>query len=808
MKYPLFFLLSSVAATATTQADIVEAEAALRSGNPAQALEALQGVVPCSESHYWRGRALAQIQRYEEAIVELSMVDEKHTLYPYAAKTLIFCARRSKDTEKHLVRLSTSTNTEIATLAKAMLAEHMICCGANVSLAELVSTASSSAEISGALLLLEAEQLRRTGRYDEATIKCREAEEKALPLQREYSRILLAEIHYDQEAASGNSEGKGEETLLKFISSSPDSVLLPEAFRRLDVRGAFSSSKYAIRKLEEWSSDGSKVYRSLLATAIIQREALRTKGQEEFAEIATNRALAIAPDYLPITIQISNTLSRHLIDINKNQEASKYLERVPTNKQDAYCLFYRARTLPPSDPTAMELFLKCAEIAPPPLQEIALCNAMYCAHVSDNTEIIEQILSADRPLAIKRALLLTHAGLNLRKTPKIARKELESVHSMQPNPIQKVEADLQLSQLDIDEQKSDIALNRLSAYTHEERSTWPNEQVMRYYGLFLHALESEQQAGRATLAHKTFLHDALNLSKREDVRIAITLKLSKIYSEEGNHQIALQMLEALAANSKDRDMKARALLLAGRESTQCLTYESVTKGAALFEAASQIEGPYRLRAAILNTAILFRINKIEEAKLRINRIIAEIEKERANTPGDTHLATEYAFALTVKVDIAAIPGTEESLMEAININERLIALPGLTAEWYNRAYLQQAILYSRINKNEKALYYFNLIIKNLPSTAKQSGPDHAYILALSGTGAIACHLKMQEWEAAADIATTIYRHPIAMKYPEHTAIFREWAKQIRKEHCLEEAAFDKWPLMIHSTSKWLKKGKN
>lgn len=803
MNHNFFLCLGTLASATISHADIADAEHAMRQGNPGAALQALQDAPPCSESHYWKGRALAEMQRYDEAVIELAKVESQHALYPYAARTLMFCARRSQAPAKHLAMLTSSPDPEIALLAKALLAEHLIHAGNSVSLTDLQPEAKAKQETKGAILLLEAEQLRRSGHFDSAIAKCREAEQVALPLQREYSRLLLAEIHYDKEAANGNAEGKGEETLLKFISSYPDSVLLPEAFRRLEMHNAFSTSKYAMRKLEEWAKDGSKVYRSLLANAIIQRIAFNSRGQEDAGEIAADRALATTSDYLPITVHINNEHARYLISCGKLADAATSLARVPENKQDAYSFFFRAQTLPPTDPAATELYLKSARCAPLPLQEVALSNAMYCAHVCENTEVEESLLNADVPLASKRAVLLTHAGLNLRKKPQVSRRELEEVLNMQPTPQQKVEVDLQLSQLDIDEGQASTALARLSVYTHEERTYWPNEQVMRYYGLFLHALESEQQAGHVTQAHEAFLLEALKLTKREDVRIAITLKLAKIYTEEGKHPIALRMLEDLAAKTQDKEIKALALLLAGRASTQCMTYESVSKGAELFEAASQIESPYRLRAAILNAAVLFRINKEQEASLRINRIIAEIEQARESTQGNTHLSQEYAFALTVKADIAAIPGTEAAIQEALAINEKIIALPGLTEEWKMRSYLQQAILFTRINRSEDALYYYNLIIKSLPTIAKQCGEDHAFILTFAGTGAIACHLKMNNLAAAAELASAVYNHPIAMKYPARMEVFREWSHRIRKEHNLTDESFDLWVQMIHEASSWL-----
>ena len=784
MHYKFLLFLCALSASATCKADIQQAEQALRNGAPAEALKALEGVSAGPEQHYLKGRALTALRHYQQAIDEFKEVAPTHALYPYAAKGIIYCARRTGNTAELLESLTHSTDTEIALLASTALAEHAITSGNEISLGDLKTATADNPELTGALLLLEAEQLRRKGQFDAAMTKCREAEDKATAIHREYSRILQAEIYYDKEKAAGDDDGKGEETLLKFISSFPDSPLLEEAFRRLDKRGAFSTSKYAIRKLEEWARDSAALRRALMASAIVQREALQHHHNDELGEIAVNRATGINPEYLPITVQINNEQARYLIINGKKVEAATYLERIPAAKRDAYTLFYKARTLPATDPIALELYLKSAESASPELQEIALCNAVYCAHVSGNESVMAELLQRNLPTAAARAVKLTHAGLNLRKAPQTAREELEQVLQMQPTALQKVEATLQLTQLDLEDGNSDSALSRLGVYTHEDRNDWPNEQVMRYYGLYLHALECEQEFGRATASHKPFLEQSLESTKREDVRVAITLKLAKVYSEEGNHRKALILLENLAANTKDRTMKARALLLAGRASTQCMTLPSVTKGAALFEAAAAIDSPYRFRAAILNTAVLFRINDETEAALRINRIIREIETARTATPGSTHLAEEYAFALTVKADIEAIPGTPEALKTAIDTNAQVFTIPGLTEEWHRRAYLQQAILCGRVEYNERALLSYKNIINGLPAIAKQASSDKAYMLALSGTGAIACLLKMEKWEEAADMAETVANHPIAKEYPARTKHFKEWSRMIRKVHYL------------------------
>lgn len=784
MKKQLFLTLIPGLYAGTIQADIEQAEQAIRRNNAAEALLFLQDATPGSDYHFWKGHALLKLNRFEEAAAEFSAIEKNHPKSAHAATALIYCARRCADGANMLTELTTDSHAAVAQQASLALAELLILQNRPVELQQLKERLGSTPETHAAILLLEAEQLRRRGQSDAAMSKCREVEKHGNVRQREYSRLIIAEIYYDLEKMSHADTGKGEETLLKFISAEPNSSLLEEAFRRLDQHGAFTGSKYAIRSLEEWSRDTAHLSRSLLATAIIQREALFLHGNVETAELSVNRATGINTEYAPITVQMNNRQAAHLIGHGNAQAAAEYLNRIPDDKKNAYTHFYRAQTKPEASDEALALYLQSAAGAPDELLPIALANALYCAHNLNREDVTKQILSGAYPEEVRRSIKLTYAGLNLRKAPTEARAALNDVMAANPTYEEKVEAALRLSQLDIDEQNGSAALSRLEKFTNSERTLWQNEQVMRYYGLYLHALEAEQEAGRATDAHKDFLTKALQDTKREDVAIAITFKLAQIYSEANNHIEALHLLEKFAQATTDRNLRARALLLAGRESTQCLTFPSVTKGAALFEAAAKIDSPYRFRSAILNTAVLFRINHVEEAQKRLSRVIREIEQQRAKTPGSTYLAEEYAFALTVQADIEAMAGTEEALLNAIKTNERIFAIAGLTQEWHNRGYLQQAIFCTRTGRHERALLHYNNIINSLPSGNKPVTPDNAYILSLSGTGAIACLLKMKKWEEAANMADRISEHPISAQYPANTAHFSEWAKLIRKTNYL------------------------
>ena len=780
MKRSVFLLsLLSLLPTQAVWASVDAAEKALRQGNPTEALKLIKDAVETNEVHYWRGRALLELKHYPAAISSLALVKEDSQLYPYAAKGIIYCALRCPDTETLLSGLTASPDKRVSILAKAAIAEYRIAHHLPVDVNELKALSAEDKQMAYGLTLLEAENLRNLGKYDEAIERCRHIENSAAPtLLKDYSRILLGDIYYDSEQRNNKDSGKGEETLLKFISSHPESILLEEAFRRLYEREAFISSKYARRKIEEWGDDAGALSRSLYAKAIAQHQELT---ELQSASDTQGRTLKNYSDLssLPLAVSINNNQANYLIQQDKNDDALVFLPQGGREQNNAYTLFLKARMLPVTDPQAITRYLACAEAADPELQAIALSNAVHCAYKQQNKELIEQLRTGDYPDTAKRAILITDAAHIIRSAPAEARERINAALQMQPTKAESIRAALLLAELEIEENNAEAALTTLSQFPHAERKRWSSEQTMRYYGMYLYALQLIPDSGRN---HKQFLEEALKLSLKKEVRTEVTFKLAEIYAEEGNLQAAMKLLENLAKNTDDANLKARALLLAGRASTQCLTLHSVKKGAELFERSAAIDSEYRFRAAILNTAVLFRINQVEEAKAKLTRVIRDIEKAREVTHGETKLAEEYAFALTVMADIEAQTGQKEGLLTAIETNKK-ISLNSLDRAWYIRIYLQRAIFCTRAGLHQEALTNYENCMRELPKELKRAKKEDVHILFLAGTGAIASLISMERWDEAATLASTIANHELTQLYPEDkrrklTRPFRDWATKL------------------------------
>lgn len=781
--FPLLFL--TLTTNCFASAEYTAAETAVRNSQPAEALKLLHTAEDTPYTHYWRGRALVDLLRYQEAFEELRQVPQDSDLYPYAGMAAVYCARRLSNAEEVLTLLSNTGSKAIAAAANAALQELLIRRnrGGNINSIAL-DLAEEAAILPEGKSLLEAVQLRKKGQYAAALERCRKAENATSPRIREYSRLIISEIYYameEQDPESG-AEGKGEETLLKFISSFPESPLLTEAFRRLEYHRAFTDSKYAAQKLEEWSTDVTATYRALLATAMLQKIQLDLYKETEQAELLTNRAITMNPDFLPLTVHISNELARTFIAQQKLQDAEQSLARIPQADWNAETYFLKAQTLPITDSQATQFYLRCAELAAPQLREVAFGNAVFCAYNNGDLATCEQLLQQKDTPDVRRAILLTHAALLLNKDIATAKSELEEVLQLNPPPRQHIEAILLLTQIDLENGDYNKAMERLGGFTHAQRTTWTNDQVMRYYGLYLHALDCEYEQKQTEATHKDFLHQALSLTKRNDVRVAITLKLAKIYSDEGDHSKALHMLMDLCSQTEDKVLRARLMLLAGREATQQASLAGLQKGVELFGQVARTETVYKHKAAILECAVLSRLNRVEEAAQQLNRALKKIESERSATPGSTYLSEEYAFALSVFADLAAIPGTKEALLHAIESNEKIFTIPGLTTVWHIRARLQQGIFCSRAGLYEKALFNYTNIVTLLPKNEEKATQANFHILSLAGTGAIAALLKLERWEDAAAMADQLVAHPISQPFAHKTKHFAEWAHQIRLYH--------------------------
>ncbi len=802
MKTLPHFLISLFIISATAQGDVVQAERLVRDAKYAEALAAIEPTDTSAEAQFWRGQAHMRLERYPEAALALSRVPKDSPLAPYAAKGMLYCAWQSPALNfvEMVAPLTASPHPEIAKLAQAALAEHQLRHtrnGDTSTLDALRKMAEDDSHLQSLVKLLDLEDLRRQGKYDEALQygKQLEADPQLPLLMKQRVRLALSDVYYDKEASlqgtelqegDVDDEGRGEETLLQFISANADSPLLEEAFRRLDARGAFTRSEYAVEKLREWSKSIKHSRRATMALLALQRLRLQNDKGTKDATYA-NTAHALFPQE-PATRVILQERIRDLLAKGNKEEAHLYLNMLQM-EDDARTRFFRAAYLADTDKhTAKDEYLRCADIAPTDVRAIALANALTCAHETGDEYTVQQILEAPHLPSAKRLLLITHAELILDKNPTRAQQELEEALNLSPTPLQQADINMALAQIEL-LSNPEHSLQRLQHYPPEARKNWSDDRILRLFALRMQASDkiAQKQAEdnqHASTASLDLIREALGTNLKPGIRLILTETLAKKLSKAGKHTEALQLLEKLIPELTSGTDKARLLMLAAREAEQLGSLLTLNKAVSLYEEAADMDTPLKNKAKARMAAVLSWINKGERAKEILYTILREKEKLSAD---------ELAHTYTVLADMWAMDSQPDSRQKALENCTHIWQLDGISATWKTRARLQHATFCSRFRLHEQALADYLSILATCPATGADPSQEEWYILYAAGAGAISEHLQLKHYEEAALLAEQIAAWPHAVGetlLPNESAgpqarRFAEWAESIRRVHYLK-----------------------
>lgn len=784
------------------QAHIAQAERLVRNEHYAEALDTIPAEDKSSEALYWKGQALLHLERLPEAALALSGVSQDSPLYPYAAKGTLYCAWKSPSLNfvEMVAPLTASPNEEIATLALAALAEHQLRHtrkGDISTLETLHKLSQSHPDLESLVKLLDLEAMRRQGKYDQALQYGRQLEDDpAYPaLMKQRVRLALSDVYYDKEASlkgtelregDEDDEGRGEETLLQFISSNPDSPLLEEAFRRLDERQAFTDSEYALAKLREWSQDSGQTRRATLALLALQRLRLMNEPNTQDATYA-NTAHALFPQE-PATRVILQERIRDLFAKDKKAEAKLYLDMLQS-EDDARTRFFRALFMADTDKhAAKDEFLRCADIAPADVRPLALANAMTCAFETGDEYTVQQILDTPMLPSGKRLLLLAHAELILATNPEQARKELEEASTLSPTPIQTADIDMALAQIEL-LSSPETSLQRLNNYPPEVRKNWSEARILRLFALRMQACDKIAQKQEGTNLNApppslALIRDALSTDLKPAIRLVLTSTLADKLSAAGKHEEALSIVESLLPTLPAGEDKARLYMMAAREAEQLGSLSALKKAIALYEACIDLETPLINRARARMASILAWINKGDKAK----EILHSILRDKNRLSPD-----ELAHTYTVMADVWAMEDNEDSRTSALQYCENIWQLEGISETWKTRARLQHAMFCSRFRKHALALADYLSILATCPATGADPHAEEWFVLYAAGSGAISEHLQLKNYEEAACLAEQIaaWPHPVGTPRPATEAEgpqakrFAEWAEGIRRTHYLK-----------------------
>ena len=798
---PLLFTLLAPA----LQASVQQAEQQLRRGDAAGALQSLVGETG-PEADFWRGRALVDLKRMPEAARYLSAVPEEHELYPYAAKALLYCAWQSPDVDFATVvpPLATSRNPEIAETAAAALAEFWLQqpqSQDNTALELLRGMTDKHPEFIPVLHLLEVENLRQKGQYADAIQLCRKMEDdRSLPLNiRQRVRLTLAEVLYAQEEAAARSgataattteptstdteeeedlttigqvHGKGEETLLHFISTNPESPLLPDAFRRLTVHKAFSSSEFARAKLKEWMIDTEKPYRASMAMLIMQHLLNNDlSGKLPLDNSCANSALAMFPNEPPTQLILLEQ-TRMLLERGQTKEAELYLSQVTGNfpRKD----FYRAWLSADSPSTAARLFLQSAEVASGELRPVAFANALLCAMRCGDTEMEQDIMQrSDLAPEIRAEVLAMRALFNMEKNPALARECLEQLRALQLSPNSQIDVRLDTAWMSMSESPLTVAQELENMSTD---GLTPH-QLLRYYALREEALRQSSPPDRRDETENLIcerIARAADKAKNAHVRGVLNIHLANRLSLMGRHAEAYVRLTRLYNNEPLGEFAQKATFLSAREKEYIGTLSSLKEAADIYAACAEKYPEMKNRATIHRAQVLIRINRGEEAEQLLRHLLSKEEELPPIARALTYITLSNKYTLE---------GTPSALQQAMEASGKCIEVPGLPRLWQFTGLLHHGAICARANAYEAAITAYRKLLAMHPAPGRN--PESAERLAFhrAATGAITALLELKRYEEAADMADELSRWDGA---PGSLERYAKWADFIRQTHFIQK----------------------
>lgn len=801
---PHFSLLLTLLAAQSALADTNAADKLLREGKPAEVLHALQSESG-PEASFWRGRALIDLGRLEEASRELLAVPTDHVLYTYAAKALLYCAWKSNSVDFAVVAtpMATSSNKEISSLATAALAEYWLRqprSQDNSALERLRNLANEKQALQPLLRLLEIDNLRQKGEFDKAIELCRSMEnDRELTLvMRQRVRLALSEVYYAKEAAAvvedeptsspalhllGNSddeqndvsydEGKGEETLLQFISANPDSPLLEEAFRRLWVHEAFEKSNYARTKLREWMMEPLKSHRAALAL-LIQQHLLNPEGAYEIPLDVTcaNTAAATCPNE-PATRTILLEQTRWFLERNKTHEALLYLGMI--QRDDVFKQFFEAQLHDSSAPSTARAYLECARQAPESLRGPSLVNALICALKSGDTATQDELFSMpDLTSEQHYRLLQARAAFWLKENPNKARSDI-AILQAEPAPSADLRADVEMDQAYLE-----LLQNPVNAYEMLQRSdinkklnTLSDDRQLRFFALLEEALRriSGDAEGSVPASVMELIKGSAGKVRSPRVVAVLTLHLASLQSSQGQHEDALRTLNALARKYPKGDFVPRALYMSARECEFIGSIDSLRRAVQLYTTSAERSDELATKATIRRAAVLLRLGKHEETEHTITALLRSKPEMRAE---------DKAMAHAVLANSQALLGTPEGRLKAVEIASEAVNDSTLPRWWKFRALLHHGTLCARAGMNEEALRDYETIIGMEPASGENPTSAEWHILYSASSSAVLQLLHLKRYAEAADMCDRMAQWNKEYADPAKRKQFADWAQFIRQ----------------------------
>ena len=759
------------------------------------------------EASYAQARQLIEQHQPHAASFELGKIPQDSELYPSAAKALLYCAHISPELSLELIahKLSKSKQPEIVRLAKAAWLENLLEQNKEGELArrlyEQLKKENKQDQISALLPLFDIDILRLEQKFESALNRSTELAKSDLSDQlKQLLRLKTAKLYYDiaawqkeQDRAKAmgevhqtidspllleNAEGKGEETLLQFISSYPDSKLIDEALRLLHCHQAFPTSAYAIEQLKEWGEVSQQNKPRRAALALLYLHSLEPEERSERSH--SNTAMAIAPQERA-SKELALDTSRRLFNQGDISGAEQYIKL--SESDSALALFLHGAICAKQGDylKAASYFERCSQQSEGALQDAAIHNLLLCSLRRGDNKLAQSIITQSKGSPLHAKLLSCRSAFRLNQSPRPANAKedaLELIHRYPDSPLVP-ELEMDLIEMELDSSIKD-AYTRQLELNKINRHGWSSDSLARYYALRLKLAPLAFQAElpdsvKPTIEAARCLSEC---SSREQSDI-LSLHLGNMLIEKHKFGEASKLFKQLAQDSNSDETKALAYFHAGLSTERLVSLSSIMQAIGLYRDCSNYPGELQASALIRAAGLLTRIGREEDARLIMEQLLRQQEDKKLSPE-------QLSLAYTTLAESWALSRGDQTAAErnALHYSSLMCNDERLKKEWRSRTRLLFARLNSRYGKHSTSLECFLDIIRDIKDSKDKLNNGDWHILNIATAGAINQHLKLKQYEKAADLADKIAQHNAKLgdtnQAQQHQRSFRSWANHIRK----------------------------
>lgn len=700
---------------------------------------------------FWRGLALGRLGNYTEAINALRPVakDESHP-YTYAAALVtsgyLLQSQRPEAAIEILQPLFRSgVPASLQAFAFLRAASIHVDRGRPDEAKALVQMVpqEASGQISGDLALLKAKIALAEGRKEEASSSAESLMESSknrnLALHNRallFRADALLSLHRQQEAIT---------LVQQFVSTQPESPLLPLAFQKLDEAGFFSSPQLAI---DTWLQSASPQVRSLTLfyrCAWEEHDPSRIAGLENFVRDFPDHPLQAAA-------RVKLALVKVITDPAESSRLLAPLQKQtlsPALRQAVSDIAARAQFQQGNFSAAAQGFRETPSQDRPTPDVNRIFNCAVAAIYANAPQILDQEL---QQLALDEQNRETRIQLELERGLYLAAKNHPSAIALLKNFVRDhpghprtAEAEIAIAELyllvgfPIQTEKARTQLKSLTA----SKLTPPQQQRVDYVSFWIEAIEGNRDA--AVSAGKKFLQSW----PQSPDRPAVLMKIGEIHFAARDFAKAQSAFDELVALDPKGPLSESALFFSAKSAVYSMNRQDQEEAIRKWRMVIDRGGPLANEARHQQSLAKLRQGNPREALAVIEALL---DPKRPLSP-ELRLA-----ALTTKgqalFDLAqSSPEKEGQLVAAVATFDRIIEDRYANRFWINQASLHKGRCLEILGDDDKALeVYFNVISRSpLEGLNGREAPEYTWFYR-AGFAAISILRERQEWRSAVRLA--------------------------------------------------------